>query len=68
MKKSLLAVAFLAATASMIFGAPQSTTPAASSNAPKATAQTATKHVKKSHRAKKQAPATNATAAKPATK
>lgn len=67
MKKSLVAVAFLVATASMIFGAPQSTTPAAGGNAPKATAQT-TKHVKKSHKAKKQAAATNATAAKPATK
>lgn len=68
MKKSLVAVAFLAATASMIFGAPQSTTPAAGSNAPKATAQTTNKHVKKSHKAKKQAAAPNATAAKPATK
>ena len=68
MKKSLLAVAFLVATASMIFGAPQSTTPAPGSNAPKATAQATTKHVKKSHKAKKQAATTNATAAKPATK
>jgi hypothetical protein len=68
MKKSLVAVAFLAATASMIFGAPQSTTPAAGSNAPKAAAQTTNKHVKKSHKAKKQAAATNATAPKPATK
>lgn len=68
MKKSLFAVAFLVATASMIFGAPQSPTPAAGSNAPKATAQTTNKRVKKSHKAKKQAAATNATAAKPATK
>jgi len=68
MKKSLVAVAFLVATASMIFGASQSTTPAAGSNAPKATAPTTNKHVKKSHKAKKQAAATNATAAKPATK
>ncbi len=66
MTKSLLTIALAAATLPLSFAAPQATTPAPGSQA---TTQKPKKHVKKSHKtAKKDAAATNAAPAKPASK
>ena len=67
MTKSLLTIALAAATLPLSFAAPQATTAAPANSSPTAT-QKPKKHVKKSHKAKKDAAVTNAAPAKPASK
>ena len=69
MTKSLLTIALAAATLPLSFAAPQAATTPAPGSTNQATTQKPKKHVKKSHKtAKKDAAATNAAPAKPASK
>ena len=65
MKKSLLTIGLAIVAASLSFAAPQA---AGKSTAPTTATQPTKKHVKKTHKVKKQAATTNVPAAKPASK